>query len=59
MPFVFSSNGHLFAERGEDTRQIQTSRYLSNFPSPEQLRERWQERLCVVCGRCGRMVRLW
>ncbi len=44
VPFAFSSNGHLFTEYAEDTRQIKDSLPLSDFPTPEELRER-HERL--------------
>ena len=42
VPFVFSSNGHLYATWGEDTRQIETNLDLANFPTPEDLRSLWE-----------------
>ena len=41
-PFVFSTNGHLFAEFSEDTQKIIDGQSLSNFPTPEDLRQRWE-----------------
>ena len=42
VPFVFSSNGHLYAEWADDTRRVQTDLNLADFPSPDQLRARWE-----------------
>jgi type I restriction enzyme R subunit len=42
VPFVFSTNGHLFTEYAEDTQQIIDGRPLSSFPTPEELRERYE-----------------
>lgn len=42
VPFYFSTNGNLFAEYGEDTQQIVDGRPLANFPSPDELRRRYQ-----------------
>jgi type I restriction enzyme R subunit len=42
VPFVFSSNGLLYATWGEDTRQIETGLNLTIFPTPEDLRRRWE-----------------
>ncbi len=42
VPFVFSTNGHLYASFGEDTRQIEDSIQLSEFPSPDALRARYE-----------------
>lgn len=42
VPFVFSSNGHLYATWGEDTRQIETGLNLTAFPTPKDLRRRWE-----------------
>jgi type I restriction enzyme R subunit len=42
VPFVFSTNGHLFTEFGADTRQIQDGRPLTELPTPEELRDRYE-----------------
>src|SRR5207245_2350644 len=42
VPFVFSTNGHLFASFDEDTRKIQDGLKLSAFPNPAELRERYE-----------------
>jgi type I restriction enzyme, R subunit len=42
VPFVFSTNGHLFAEFGEDTRKSKDAIALDQFPSPDELRERYE-----------------
>lgn len=42
VPFVFSTNGHLFTEFGEDTQQIIDARPLTSFPTPDELRQRYQ-----------------
>lgn len=42
VPFVFSTNGHLFTEFGEDTQQIVDARPLTSFPTPDELRQRYQ-----------------
>ena len=43
VPFVFSTNGHLYAEYAEDTGQIADALPLSNFPTPECLRQRYEQ----------------
>lgn len=43
VPFAFSSNGHLYAEYAEDTQQIKDSLSLDEFPTPEQLKERYEQ----------------
>jgi type I restriction enzyme, R subunit len=43
VPFVFSSNGHLFVEYDEITGQTSEPRPISEFPSPDQLRRRYLE----------------
>lgn len=42
VPFVFSTNGHLFAEYGEDTQRIIDAQPLTSFPIPDDLRQRYQ-----------------
>ena len=42
VPFVFATNGHLFTEYGEDTGQIIENRPLSEFPTPAQLKARYE-----------------
>lgn len=42
VPFAFSTNGHLFAEFGEDTRQVADNTPLERFPSPTDLRQRYE-----------------
>lgn len=43
VPFVFSTNGHLYAEYAEDTGQIADALSLSNFPKPENLKQRYEQ----------------
>ncbi len=45
VPFVFSSNGHMFVEFDSFTGLTSAPRPLSEFPSPEQLRARYEERM--------------
>lgn len=42
VPFVFSSNGHLFVEYDEFTGLTSKPRPLSEFPGPEALRKRYE-----------------
>jgi type I restriction enzyme R subunit len=42
VPFVFSSNGYLFAEYDDFTGQTRDNLPLTNFPTPEELRQRFQ-----------------
>ncbi len=42
VPFVFSSNGHLFVEFDYFTGRTTEPRPLSLFPKPEELRERYE-----------------
>lgn len=42
VPFVFSTNGHLYAEWAEDTSQTIDNLPLVQFPTPDQLRERYE-----------------
>ncbi len=42
VPFVFSTNGHMYAEYGDDTRQIVDALPLAEFPSPDNLRKRYE-----------------
>jgi type I restriction enzyme R subunit len=43
VPFVYSSNGHLFAEYDDFTGKTQDNLALGSFPHPEQLRERYEQ----------------
>ncbi|HOU50251.1 MAG: DEAD/DEAH box helicase family protein [Smithella sp.] len=43
VPFVFTTNGHLFAEYGEDSQQIIDGKPLSGFPTPDELRRRYEK----------------
>jgi len=45
VPFVFSSNGHMFVEFDNLTGLTSASRPLSEFPTPDQLRARYEERM--------------
>lgn len=42
VPFVFSSNGHLYAEWAQDAGQTIDSLPLDRFPTPDQLQERYE-----------------
>jgi type I restriction enzyme R subunit len=42
VPFVFSTNGHLFTEYGEDTGQIIENRPMLKFPTPVDLKVRYE-----------------
>ncbi len=42
VPFVFSSNGHLYTEYAEDTGNIRDSLPLSTFPAPQDLHRRYE-----------------
>ena len=41
-PFVYSTNGHLFAEFADDTQRINDGRALAIFPTPDELRQRYE-----------------
>ena len=43
MPFVFSTNGHLYAAFGDDTRNIETDLPLMLFPTSLDVRERYEK----------------
>jgi type I restriction enzyme R subunit len=43
VPFVFSSNGHLFVEYNNFTKLTSPARPLSEFPTPEELRARYEQ----------------
>jgi type I restriction enzyme R subunit len=43
VPFVFSSNGHLYAAFGDDTRLVEDQLELATFPTPDDLRKRYEE----------------
>lgn len=42
VPFAFSTNGHLYAEYAEDTGQIRDTLTLDAFPTPEELKVRYE-----------------
>lgn len=42
VPFVFASNGNLYAEYGEDTGHIHDALQLSQFPTPDDLKKRYE-----------------
>ncbi len=42
VPFVFSTNGYLYAAYGDDTRTIKDNLPLGDFPTPEELRARYE-----------------
>jgi type I restriction enzyme R subunit len=43
VPFVYSTNGHLYAAYGDDTRRIEVGLPLSDFPTPSELRDRYEK----------------
>lgn len=43
VPFVFSSNGHLFSQWDEQSGEIIDNLLLSQFPTPDDLRSSYQE----------------
>jgi len=43
VPFVFSTNGHLFVEYDYFTGQTSKPRPLSEFPTPQELRTRYEQ----------------
>lgn len=43
VPVVFSTNGNLYCEYAEDTRQIKDSLKLDTFPAPSNLRQRYEK----------------
>ena len=45
VPFVFSSNGHLFVEFDRFTGLTTSSRRLTQFPAPADLRARYEQRM--------------
>lgn len=42
VPFVYSSNGHLFAEYDDSTGKTRDNRSWAEFPSPAELRARYE-----------------
>jgi type I restriction enzyme R subunit len=42
VPFSFSTNGHLFTEYADDTRKIVDNLALATFPTPANLRSRYE-----------------
>ncbi len=47
VPFVFSSNGHLFVEFDRLTKLTSDPRPLSEFPTPAELRQRYEKALGI------------
>jgi type I restriction enzyme R subunit len=45
VPFVFSSNGHLFVEYDRITGMTSTPRPLAQMPTPAELRSRYEQRM--------------
>lgn len=45
VPFVFSSNGHLFVEYDRFTGLTSSPRPLAEFPGPDELRRRYEEHM--------------
>ncbi|HET9110257.1 MAG TPA: DEAD/DEAH box helicase family protein, partial [Ktedonobacterales bacterium] len=45
VPFVFASNGHLFVEYDRFTGMTSAPRPLMEFPQPQELRARYEERM--------------
>ena len=43
VPFVYSSNGHQFVEFDSSTRKTSRPRRLTRFPSPAELRQRYEQ----------------
>ncbi|HHT9125680.1 MAG TPA: DEAD/DEAH box helicase family protein [Candidatus Brocadiia bacterium] len=43
VPFVYSSNGHLFVEYDHFTGETTGPRSVTDFPTPEKLRERYEQ----------------
>ena len=43
VPFVYASNGHLFVEYDVTTGQTSAARPLAEFPTPDELRSRYEE----------------
>ncbi|MBM3236416.1 restriction endonuclease subunit R [Candidatus Poribacteria bacterium] len=42
VPFVFATNGHLYAEYADDTGRIRDALPLADFPTPEELKLRYE-----------------
>ncbi len=42
VPFIFSTNGHLYAEYAEDTGHIHDTLSLVTFPTPQELKDRYE-----------------
>lgn len=45
VPFVFSTNGHLFVEYDRFTGLTSAPRAISEFPTPDELRARYEQRM--------------
>ncbi len=44
VPYVFSSNGHMFVEFDSHTQITSNAKKIKNFPSPAELRSRYEEK---------------
>ena len=42
VPFIFSTNGHLYTEYAEDTGYIHDTLSFATFPPPQELKERYE-----------------
>ena len=47
VPFVFSTNGHLYTEYADDTGEIKDALPLKSFPSPTDLRIRYEQMMGI------------
>jgi type I restriction enzyme R subunit len=47
VPFVYSSNGHLFVEYDHYTGKTSGYRHLKEFPTPSELRQRYEKDIKV------------
>lgn len=47
VPFIFSTNGHLYTEYADDTERIRDALPLGSFPTPQELKERYQAIKCL------------
>ncbi len=43
VPFVFSTNGYMFVEYDSSTRQTSSPKPMSEFPTPQELRARYEQ----------------
>ncbi len=50
VPFVYSSNGHLFVEFDRETGLTSPPRPMAEFPSPQALRSKYEDRMGFSLG---------